>query len=233
MQNRTDLPLTFNQFLTQADNEYRKQLASIPLFDINKTSCWNKQQKKHFAAIFYHLRGHFINFMWYVANFAPDESTKMIILENITEEVGKDKFSHEKLYALFASECGVDIHDEIVNETHYLPFARKFNKGHLAWLAAHDEDKQIAAFAAYERLDNIDYFYLTTCAESLNISQPGMIFFRVHSYVEHFGAVIERLLPIWEHSSEKIKAAFDFIYSHQLQMWRQLSEEIFSFEGTL
>lgn len=228
MKNRIELPHTFNQFLTQADREYREQLMSLPLFDITKTSLWNKKQKKRFAEVFYHLRGHFVDFMWYVANFSSDVATKKLILGNIMEEFGKDKFSHEKLYAFFASECGVDIDDEIVNETNYLPFAKKFNKGHLAWLSTHDEEERTAAFAAYERLDNIDYPYLTACAESLNISSQGMTFFIVHSYVEHFSEVLEQLLPIWEYSPEKVRTAFDFIYSFQAQMWRQLSEEIFS-----
>lgn len=227
--NMQTLPSTFSQFLTQADSEYRKKLSSIPLFNTAKTATWDKNQKRLFAAIFYHLRGHFINFMWFIANFSADSLSKSIILDNINEEFGTgNRLSHEQLYASFAQEYGVDIHDEIVNETHYLPFAKQFNKGHLAWLAAHDAEAQIAAFAAYERLDNIDYIYLSECALSMNTSAQGMIFFKVHTHVEHFSSVIEKLEPIWEHTSDKIKQAFEFIYSHQIQMWQKLSDEIFA-----
>lgn len=224
-----NLPPTLNQFLMHTDNEYHKKITSIPLFNIKKTASWTKKQKHLFAAIFYHLRGHFIDFMWFIANFAPDIQTKSIILENIKEEIGTaNKLSHEKLYAYFANEYDVDIHDEIINETHYLPFAKQFNKEHLAWLATHDAEEQIAAFSAYERLDNIDYIYLTECALSINTSSKGMIFFRTHTHVTHFSAVVEKIVPIWEHSSDKIKNAFEFIYSHQINMWQRLSDEIFS-----
>lgn len=121
----------------------------------------------------------------------------------------------------------MSISDEIINETHYLPFAKQFNKDHLSWLAGHDEEERFAAFAAYERLDNIDYPHLTEFAASLGISSKGLAFFRVHSHVEHFSSTLEKLLPLWEPACEKIKNAFDFIYSHQLQMWQRLSEEIF------
>ncbi len=220
---------TFSQFLAQADDEYRKKLSTIPLFNAVKTATWDANQKRMFAAIFYHLRGHFINFMWFIANFSADSLSKSIILDNINEEFGtENRLSHEQLYANFAEEYGVDIHDEIVNETHYLPFARRFNKGHLAWLAAHDAEAQIAAFAAYERLDNIDYIYLSECALSIKTSPKGMMFFKVHTHVEHFSSVLEKLEPIWKLRSDKIKEAFAFIYSHQIEMWQTLSDEIFA-----
>lgn len=218
------IPATFTQFLSDIDKDYRQQIQQIPLFDITKTSHWTSKQKHFFAGLFYHLRGHFINFMWYVANFASDDYTKTIILENIQEELGfKNRISHEKMYEIFAKECHLDIHDELVNETHYLPFAREFNNGHLRWLSTHDADERLAAFAAYERLDNIDYFYLTEFAKSLNLSKIATTFFNVHMHVEHFEPVVEKLIPIWLTSEEKVKDAFYFIYSHQRQMWEQLS----------
>ncbi|MFT4059753.1 MAG: hypothetical protein QM652_09410 [Legionella sp.] len=231
MRNMINLPLTLNEFLTQRDQKYRNQLITIPLFNPTQTAQWTLEQKKFFAGLLYHIRGQFINFMWYVANFAPDTITKAIIIDNIKEELGLgNKYSHEQLYGFFTHECGIDIHDEIANETHYLPFAKKFNKDHVKWLVAHDADERIAAFAAYERLDNIDYPFLSECAQSLNISPHGKIFFDVHSAVGHFSAVLEKLLPIWEFNSEKVKEAFDFIYTHQLSMWQQVSAHIFSMQ---
>lgn len=231
--NVLNIPSTFRQFLCQADADYRQNLVSLALFNREKTVKWTHEQKKYFAAIFYHIRGHFINFMWYLANFAPDEQTKSIVMQNIHEELGQSsKFSHEKLYERFATECGVNIHDEIVNETHYLPFAQRFNKEHLRWLTEHDADERLAAFAAYERLDNIDYPYLTEFANSLEVSQHALTFFRVHTQVEHFESTIEQLLPIWQASNTKVKESFNFIYSHQYQMWQQLSDTVFSLVET-
>ncbi|MDI9819837.1 MULTISPECIES: iron-containing redox enzyme family protein [unclassified Legionella] len=223
-----EMPFAFEEFLSMTDAGYRHQLAQIALFD-KKTIFWDEERKKKFAAIFYHLRGHFINFMWYLANFSPDPYTKKIVMENIHEELGTEsRFSHEMLYERFANECGVDIKDEIVNETNYLPFARQFNKEHLRWLTEHDADERLSAFAAYERLDNIDYPYLLEFAESLSLSPSATAFFRVHVHVEHFESTVEKLVPIWHESEEKVKKSFAFIYNHQINMWRQLSDITFS-----
>lgn len=225
----TDLPESLSQFLHQVDLEYRHTVASIPIFDPHKTCAWTKEHKKNFASVFYHLRGHFINFMWYIANFTSNELTKKIVLDNIHEELGTGScFSHEMLYERFAKECGVDIHDEIVNDTHYLPFAKNFNKSHLNWLAAHDEDERICAFAAYERLDNIDYPYLVKMVDSIDLTEHAKTFFRVHTHVTHFDSTINLILPIWEKTPDKIIKGVNFIYTHQQQMWNTLSNHIFS-----
>ncbi|KTC74080.1 Uncharacterised protein [Legionella bozemanae] len=224
-----DLPQSLHDFLHKNDLNYRQSLTPIPLFDPQKTSVWTCEQKKIFASIFYHLRGHFINFVWFIANFASNELTKKIILENIHEELGiGSRFSHEMLFERFAKECDVDIHDEIINETHYVPFAKNFNKAHLQWLSEHDEEERIAAFAAYERLDNLDYPYLLQMADSINLSSPAKTFFKVHAYVTHFDSTLELIQPIWEKTPHKIIRAFHFIYTHQLQMWCNLSQQLFT-----
>ncbi|KTD65195.1 hypothetical protein Lsan_0870 [Legionella santicrucis] len=224
-----DVPESLDQFLHQVDLKYRQFFTSIPLFNPQKTSAWDREQKKIFASVFYHLRGHFINFLWYIANFSNNELTKKIILENIHEELGMGScFSHEMLYERFAKECGVDIHDEIVNETHYIAFAKNFNKSHLQWLSAHDEDERISAFAAYERLDNLDYPYLMKMADSIQLSQHAKTFFRIHTHVTHFDSTLSLILPIWEKTPDKIVKSFDFIYNHQQQMWNNLSNYMFS-----
>ncbi|MCW8418307.1 iron-containing redox enzyme family protein [Fluoribacter dumoffii] len=229
MSNCFEVSQSLHYFLHKADSDYRHSISSIPLFNSQKTWSWNSEQKKVFAAIFYHLRGHFIDFAWYIANFTCNHSTKKIILDNIYEELGiGTRFSHEMLFERFAKECGVNIHDEIVNETNYLPFARKFNKGHLRWLSEHDEEERIAAFAAYERLDNLDYSYLVQMAQSINLSQHACTFFKVHAHVTHFDSALELILPIWETNPEKIIQSFHFIYTHQNQMWRDLSAHVFA-----
>ncbi|MDX1837154.1 hypothetical protein DIZ81_07130 [Legionella taurinensis] len=222
-------PASLQEFLAHSDSMYRASLDTIPLFDSNQTQHWNTQQKQHFAAIFYHLRGHFINFMWYLANFSSNEQMKQVVLNNIHEEIGiGTRFSHELLYERFATECQVNIHEEMLSEAFYLPFAREFNKKHLQWLTCHSEEERIAAFAAYERLDNLDYPLLVNLAKSLHISQQGMAFFNVHVHVTHFDSVLDLLFPIWETDQSKVKNAFEFIYTHQRQMWSNLSDAIFS-----
>jgi len=129
---------------------------------------------------------------------------------------------------LIAIECGVDIHDEIVHETHYQPFAKKFNKVHLEWLSLHDEEERLAAFSAYERLDNIDYPCLTQMAESLALSPQSLNFFKVHIHVQHFDSTRKLLLPLWDKHPEKIILAFNFIYTHQYEMWLNLSKHVFA-----
>lgn len=224
-----NIPSSLNDFLHSTDLNYKKSLALIPLFNPEMTGTWDKQQKKYFASIFYHLRGHFINFVWYIANFCNDEHTKTIILNNMYEELGVDqRFSHESLYERFAIACGADIHDEIINETHYLPFAREFNKTHLEWLSKHDNEERIAAFAAYERLDNLDYPCLTEMALSLQLSPHEVTFFKIHTHVHHFDSTLKLIIPIWEKNPAKIVSASEFIYSHQYKMWQALSDRIFS-----
>ena len=52
---------------------------------------------------------------------------------------------------------GIDISDEVTNPLYYLPFLRKFNEGHVEFLRGNLWEGCLGAFAAYERLDNIDY----------------------------------------------------------------------------
>ncbi|KTD21746.1 Pyrroloquinoline quinone (Coenzyme PQQ) biosynthesis protein C [Legionella londiniensis] len=218
----------FHSFLSQVDNSYHERIAKIDLFDTNKTKNWNAGQKKKFAAVFYHLRGYFIEFMWYLANFAEDERIKKIVIDNITEELGMGtKFSHEALYERFAKACGVDIHEEILSKTHYLPFAKEFNHTHIRWLKEHDPLSRFAAFAAYERLDNIDYRNLFDFVRTLDLPSKAHAFFRVHVFVEHFESTFDLLMEIWRECPEKVINAFQFIYSHQYNMWQNLSDAIF------
>ncbi len=225
---------TLDAFLLKSDFDYKEALTSIALFDPEMTSEWTDFQRHYFASIFYHLRGHFINFAWYIANFSTHEYTKNIILNNIQEELGTgNRFSHEVLYERFANECKVDIHNEIINETNYLPFAKEFNKAHLKWISIHDQEERLAAFSAYERLDNLDYPNLLNMAQSLNLSQQALAFFKVHVHVDHFDSTLELLLPIWEKTPEKVILSFEFIYSHQLNMWNNLSNHVFSLTNNL
>lgn len=219
----------FKNFLHVKDTEYRDQIRSLMLFRPDVTGTWSISDKQRFASVFYHIRGYFIDFMWYIANFTDSEKVKTIIMDNMREEIGTSgKVSHEQLYADFANCCEVDIQDEIINKTNYLPFVRQYNKEHLIWLQQHNNDDRLAAFAAYERLDNIDYEYLYKLVDVLELSKSAKTFFKVHTLVEHFEPTVALLESRWAENPDGIKEAFDFIYSHQLNMWQQLSNYLFN-----
>lgn len=219
---------SFNCYIRELDQHYLQKLNNIHMFDEKASIQLTHEQKRLFAAAFYHLRGHFINFMWFLANFSTDGRVKSLVLNNISEEIGSQThLSHEMLYDHFAKACGVDIKEEILFEKNYLPFSKQYNQQHLQWLAEHDADERLAAFSAYERLDNVDYPALLEFAKRFELPASAMTFFSVHVHVEHFDHTRELLMPIWEKHPEKVKAAFSFIYEHQLWMWDQLSSLIF------
>ena len=215
-------------YLTAVDEQYNQSMKSLKLFHAESRKAWSSKEIRQFAAMFYHIRGYFIDFMWYLANFNSNKCFKQIILDNIGEEIGINApFSHEQLYAQFAAHCGVDIHDEILNRTNYPDFAKIYNQKHIEWLQTHCDIAQIAAFAAYERLDNIDYSYLYQLGRCLNLPSEALTFFKVHTHVEHFGPVFPLLEEHWSTHENEIKSGFEFIYSHQLKMWHHLSASLF------
>lgn len=222
------MPTDLANYLENRDKIYQRDLKKIDLFDPKKTATWSFEQKQKFAGAFYHVRGHFIQFMWYIANFSTDPGFKAVIVENIQEELGSpNKCSHEYLYSLFAKECGIDIHDEIMNETHYLPEIKKINDTLLKWLIEHDEDTRMATFSAYERLDNLDYTHLLQMAQSLNVSKKALTFYNVHIHASHFDSTLKQLTTLWEQVPNKVTLAFEFIYETQLNMWQSLSDSSF------
>src|SRR3989344_2924778 len=113
---------TLNQFLENWDLVQREEHGRIPLFNPSLTKTLTSSEKSHFVKVFYHLRGHFHDFLWFIANHAPNAEAKQTILDNINEELGGNKKSHEQLYFDFANSLGVDLMDEVVNQTSYLPF---------------------------------------------------------------------------------------------------------------
>lgn len=218
-----------NHFLTTWDNAYKNELEKIDLFKIDLTKYWSKQQKQLFTKIFYHIRGHFHDFLWHMGNHAPSTQAKQMILQNIAEEFGIKGRSHEQLYFDFSACLGVDLNEEISSEKHYLPFARDFNKGHLEWLRTHSWEDNLIVFSAYERLDNIDYIGLYNLAKSFRLTKKELTFFSVHKYVEHFDSTLDYLYNIWLKDPIKIRNGFDFIARHQINMWKKLSDEIYNY----
>ena len=219
--------IRFEEFLEEWDKTYKLRAKTIAMFAPELVSKWSKEQKQRFALIFYHARGHFHDFLWYMGNHATDKETKDIVLKNIAEELNSSAMSHEQMYFEFAKSLDVDVSDEFINEQHYLGYIKSFNHGHMQWLHTHDAEERLGAFAAYERLDNIDYANLLELVIALGVSKKGQVFFKVHSLVEHFAPAAEKIKAVWDKDQEKIKASFNFIGDHQIKMWQNISDDIF------
>lgn len=221
----------FDDFLLKWDEEVVGLSSEVRLFNPDVASSLSLSQKQKFIKVFYHLRGHFHDFLWYMGNTAEKAEDKKVIVANIMEEFGGGRKSHEQLYFDFAKSFGVDIErEEIINEESHLDFAKKFNKEHIKWLVSHDWYSRVSAFAAYERLDNIDYHNLIEFAKCIGAKGDALEFFEVHTKVQHFEAAQDRmgLEEIWKTDSSLVIEAFEFIKNHQSDMWRRLSEEVLS-----
>ncbi len=229
LNNEAKVGRSLEQYLTWWDENYKKCVSQIPLFDPQKTAQWSSAQREYFVKTFYHVRGHFHSFLWFMGNIAPNKEAKQMIVQNIMEEFGENGLSHERLYYEFAKSLSVDLSNEITKHQYYLPFIQEFNRGHLEWLQNHDWAGCLSAFSAYEKLDNVDYVSLLDLAKSLDISRLGLTFFQVHVHVKHFDNTLDLLSNIWATNPEKVKNGFDFIQNHQLNMWQQLSENVFNY----
>lgn len=215
-----------NCFLVEWDNHYKNILKEIPLFNPRLTATFSQNKKIHFVKLFYHARGHFHDFLWHMGNYAPSTEYKKIILANITEEFGKNGLSHEQLYIRFATSLNINLSDEILHKKNYLDFLQDFNKNHLQWLMISDWKSKFSAFAAYERLDNIDYFHLYNLAKSFGLEKKDITFFSVHLHAKHFDETEKELDNMWKLSPQKIIDSFNFIAENQLHMWKKISETI-------
>lgn len=221
--------MELSSFLEEWDNYYLNLVKDIELFDPEKTKNWNKKQVEHFVRTFYHVRGHFHEFLFFLANFAPDNEGKEMVLKNITDEIGLNHISHEKLYHIFAEQLGVEIlHSEMIEEKTNLTFIKEFNKGYINALSDVSWSDKVSAFAALERLDNVDYNNTKLIAESLGVTGTGLTFFNVHMNSKHFDHVLEDCFrEAWEEDSKSCKNNFYFVADYQSKMWQQLSDEIF------
>ena len=222
--NALQITETLSSFIDGQNSQYQNAVDKLPLFDPQRVANFDLKTKQSFVRIFYHIRGHFHHFLWFMLNFAPNQKEKEIILDNIREEAGGNKLSHEALYHIFAKQFDVDVMDEYVNKTHCLPFVNQFNHQHIAWLSQHDWPHQLSAFAAYEKLDNIDYHKLYQLAMALGAEGQSLIFFKIHTQVQHFESTLDSLNEVWLQNSNIVKDAFSFIYQNQLTVWQNLSD---------
>lgn len=219
--------VSLDTFVAEWLQNYKEGVEAIDLFNPERAETLSLQQRAFFAKAFYHARGHFHDFLWFVGNHTSHE-VKQLILDNVAEEFGGEGRSHEQFYYEFAAALGVDLTDEVVNETTHLPFVQEYNRTHLRWLASHDADSLLAAFSAYEKLDNPDYNNLYALGKSFNLGNRGLIFFDVHRHVEHYEATMNFLNQVWETSPKKVMEAFEFVGRHQMNMWQQLSDAVFA-----
>ncbi len=222
---------TLSELVHRFDEHNQHAHRQMAVFDPAHCAKWTDAQKRHFVRTFYHVRGHFVDFLWLLGNQAPQEAGKDRVLHNFREEFGEAGHSHEKLYEQFAQQFGVDLHEESLHRKTYLPWIARYNSGHLEWLHGRDWPSQQAAFAAYERLDNVDYADLLKVADAIGAQGPARTFFQVHAAVQHYQTVADALEQDWVRHSQKITDAFAFIADHQNAMWQRLGEEIGSQRG--
>jgi Iron-containing redox enzyme len=222
---------SLEEFVVPWLQDYRQSASMIDLFDTEKVKTLSLEQRAFLAKAFYHVRGHFHDFLWFIGNRST-LAVKRLILENLDEEFGGDR-SHEEFYYDFAASFGVNLDDEVVEQTTHLPFIREYNYQHMHWLKSNNADARFAAFAAYERLDNPDYENLYQMAVSLELKGRALVFFDVHRHVEHYEATTQLLNDIWQRNPQAVMDAFNFIGNHQLNIWYKLSKAVFAYEPQL
>lgn len=213
-------------FIKQWRKEYQTKIRNISLF--SKDTILRIEEQREFAKLFYHIRGHFYKFLWALGNKLPTAGLKHIILHNIQEEFGGKALSHEELYYLFCDNLNVEIREEAIPSSIEIPFVKKFNEGHTQYIRHNNWQVGFSAFSAYELLDNVDYAILLKLVEtfSFNSTKQGLYFFKLHANANHFETTSEELEALWKSNPQHVKAGFNFIASHQLEMWQKLSDTL-------
>ncbi len=216
----------FEEFLRYWGKHYQQQASHISMFKDGFGRKLMDKQRMLFAAYFYHIRGHFIDFLWYMGNNAPSCNYKEIILSNIADEFSPNGRSHELLFLDFSDAVGIDLRNEYIEQKYNLELIKNYNTNHLKWLSRHQWPACFAAFSAYERLDNIDYFNLLKLVKEFELPKKNYIFFSVHSQVQHFDVTFEEIKKLWPKNKTSIIDGFTFIGEHQLRIWKSLSNLI-------
>lgn len=216
--------MNLQRFIQDWRHAYTQQVLTLPLFNERK---WHDDEIIKFILLFYHARGHFDRFLWVVGSLAETWEQKRVVLANIEDEFGGNGRSHEQLYFDFGSQFKLNLFDELAGERSNLDFLKGFNHGHIQWLARHGANHRWAAFSAYETLDNVDYENLYQLAMRFGATGSGLTFFKVHRGIGHYDVAKPILQEIWRADAKAVESGFNFIGQHQLQLWRNLGEEIF------
>jgi len=225
---------SLDTFLRQWEQEYQTQLDTIPLLDPQQANALSPQQRKYFAELFWHVRGHFAEFLFLLANLATNRNKRLMIVDNIADELGAradGHTAHDVLYNRFSKALGADTERYILASSPYPQFLRDYNQTHLKFFLDEPWDVCDAAFSSYEYLDNADYGAVEKVGKAWGLSRKELEFFEVHRKSDHFGEVSEDLSEIWVQDNKTVQRGFDFIGNHQLKMWRELSDVIFNYEG--
>jgi hypothetical protein len=210
--------------------DYQRRASQIPLFQQAIQTQLTPTQQSEFVHVYYNIRGHFNRFMWYMGHITPDSTIKKLVCANIKEEFG-DTMSHDQLYIDFGIDYGLNIHDEIIHEKHYLAFARHFDRVHLETLFQESFEFTWSAFSAYEALDNIDYQMTLDLVMNFSQKPRSVEFFVVHTRVKHFQSTVVQLKKIWKEDPEIVQRAFNFIFNHQLEMWQNFWNHLDSYSS--
>jgi hypothetical protein len=219
------------EYIKNWQKNYKESLEDIELFKFGAGLEMNSRQKRLFVKLFYHARGHFSDFLWIVANNTASYRVRLLVLENIKDELGcvqRGDLPHEQLFLQFANTFDKSIRKEILNQEYYVDFLKDFNEFHRKTLQSATPEEQWALFSAYELLDTVDYEALYTLAKDMGSSKKELIFFDVHRQGDHFTSTYKALLIIWEKDQKVVRKAFSIIEKSQLAMWRRLSDEVFS-----
>jgi hypothetical protein len=216
---------TLQQFVETQTKEYQEKAGKLKLFQPQYAQNLTPEQKQKFALTFYHIRGKFYKFLWYLGSSAPTREYKQVVIDNLWEEFGQT-ISHEHWYYKFASEFGADCKKEILEEKYNYQWIKDYNEEHIKFILTKPFEQVWGIFGAYEALDNIDYNNLYRLAENLGSIKQGLVFFEIHRRAGHYETVSALLQQIWDKDLEGVKVGFDFIFEHQLQMWEKLGEEI-------
>ena len=225
--------LTLQQYVKTWAAEYTLKVQNLKLFQIENTKSWNQKQIHNFILQLYHFRGHFFKMLWFAGSLAPNLEYKKIILENIGEEFGGRSTSHEQLYFRFTREFNIDINEEILNPKYNLAYLQNYNHNHLDYFLNKPWENVWSAFCAFEALDNIDYSNTYETAKSFGTSKSGLGFFRIHMVAQHFEHASKLLQEIWDKDQNAVKVAFEFIAENQLQMFKELDQQINSLRSSI
>lgn len=220
--------IEFNNFLIAWDKRYQAIIQHNPLFHAPTTTRWSNAQKERLVGYLYHIRGHFHQLLWEMGNSAPTASFKEMIMDNIRDEFGGSGLSHEVLYYLFAQHFGLDLRLELLDNQYYAEFIRRYQDTVLRWFKLAEWDAKLCAFAAIERLDNIDYTQLLGLATSLdNLNPRETAFFYIHMNVAHFSDKMkDALMLIWSKNRGIVEESFEIVLTVQTAMWQALFDHV-------
>jgi DNA-dependent RNA polymerase auxiliary subunit epsilon len=216
---------TLSQYTNQWSVDYSQKLRRCQLFQPDFAKNLTLSQKQNFIKYFYHIRGNFYTFLWFIGSLAPNVEYRKVALANITEEFGIS-MSHEQWYIEFAAAHNVDLRAEIIEKKYNAEFIKTYNKGHIDYILNHNFDLVWSVFSAYEKLDNFDYPSLQTFATNIGTNGKALTFFRIHSSGNRYDSTSNLLQESWERDPKIVIQAFKFVANHQLMLWNDLYDTL-------